>query len=185
MKFIYLLEPVLQQMRISKVERFIKKGKVLVDIGCDDPPVLLEKMKQHMSKCIGIDIAVKSKSYENVEILQQNLEKKIGLPSNSADTIVMLAVLEHMEFPKEMVQECFRILRKNGVLLVTVPSQSGAPVLDLFSFFRLVRPEMIKQHHNYFSKKDLLEMCKAAGFSNIKVESFEFGCNTFMQAVKS
>ena len=181
---VYLLEPILQYLRILKVSPFFVNNGVFVDIGCDEPAVLLNTVKKNMNKCIGIDIAVSPKKYENVAIHQQNIQKKIDLPSSIANTVTMLAVLEHMEYPEQIVNESCRILQKNGVLLITVPSPRSEPFLNIFSKLKLVRPDMIEQHHNYFSKNDLKSICKKAGFSQVYVQGFEFGLNNFVRAVK-
>lgn len=184
MNYTPLLEPLFQELRIVKVLPYIPRGSRVVDIGCDEPQVLLSRIAPHMRSCIGIDIVVREKKEGNITILQQDLQKKVMLPSRSADVITMLAVLEHMKHPKEIVEECFRILKPGGMLLVTVPSPASKPVLEFFSAIGLVRKEMIHQHENYFTKEKLQRLAKQTGFSQVHVESFEFGYNTCMRAVK-
>lgn len=184
MKKVTLFEPIFQELRIRKVLPYLKKGGVLVDIGCDQPQVFIDRVKDDMTLCIGIDAVVDAYTYENVRILHQTLRKKVTLPSNSADVVTMMAVLEHMSSPIEIVQECFRILKKNGTLLITVPSPSSKPLLELFARLGLVRKEMIEQHENYFTQERLRMVMKNTGFRNIDVHSFELGFNTFCKAVK-
>ena len=173
-----------QRLRIRQVERHIPVGGVLVDIGCDCDQTLIKRMAMKMKKCIGIDIAVSARKSGNVEILQQDIQKKIDLPSNTANAITILAVLEHMKHPKDIIAECHRILKKDGVLLITVPSAAGRPILELFALVGIVRKEMIEQHENYFTKDQLRALCQRAGFRKVDVRSFEFGYNTFVKATK-
>lgn len=184
MKKLTFFEPIFQELRIRKILPHIPKNATLVDIGCDQPQVLIDRVCDDMDSCIGLDIIVNEHQHGNVKILQQNIQKKIKLPSESTTVITMLAVLEHMKYPKEMIQECFRILKPGGSLLVTVPSPSSKPLLEIFAVLGLVRKEMIEQHENYFTPKKLIAFAKEAGFSDVKVELFEFGLNTFMRAVK-
>jgi glycosyltransferase involved in cell wall biosynthesis/ubiquinone/menaquinone biosynthesis C-methylase UbiE len=179
-----ILEPLLQELRIRKVLAVMKTGGVLVDVGCDNPPVFLHRVENKMKKCVGLDIVAKPQTYRNITILKQDLQKKIKLPSNSANVVTMMAVLEHMKHPQEMVSECYRILRKGGQLLVTVPAPKNKPVLELFSAIGLVRKEMIDQHENYFTPEILKKLSKKAGFKRIDVSLFELGFNTFLQATK-
>lgn len=178
------LESILQELRIWKISPFLPKGGVLVDVGCDDPQVLINKVRSQMKLCVGIDIVVTPKKFENVELLQQDLQKKIQYPSDSADAVTMLAVLEHMKHPQDMLREAFRILKKGGVLLVTVPSPASQKVLEIAAPLKIVRQEMIDQHENYFTLEDLRSIAKSAGFQTIHVEHWEFGVNTFLRAVK-
>lgn len=184
MKQLTLFEPLFQELRIRQIIEFIPKNSKLVDIGCDQPQVLIDRVCDDMESCVGIDIVVKEHRHGNVTILQQNLQKKIKLPSSSATVITMLAVLEHMKYPKDMIQECFRILRPGGVLLVTVPAPSSKPLLEVFAVLGLVRKEMIEQHESYFTPKKLTSLAREVGFSEVTVELFEFGFNTFMRATK-
>ena len=95
----YSIEPILQELRIRKVLPFIKLNGVLVDIGCDSPPKLIERVSKDMYECIGIDeIEVVTKA-KRVTLVKQEVNKKLKLADKSADTVTMLAVLEHLKFP--------------------------------------------------------------------------------------
>ena len=96
----------------------------------------------------------------------------------------MLAVLEHLDRPKEIIQECYRILKNNGVLLITVPSPRNRFLLNLLAKFNLVRPEMIAQHKHYFTHIDLRKLYSDAGFKIIEIYSFQLGFNTIVRAIK-
>ena len=178
------LEPVLQELRIMKVAPHLPINGDLVDVGCDEPQILFQKVCKQMNSCVGIDIVVKPGKKGNVKILRQDLQKRIDVPDQSADAITFLAVLEHMKHPKEMIQEAYRILRPGGVLLVTVPSPASKRILEFFAKISLVRQEMVDQHENYFTVDQLRELSKKAGFSSTFVEHWEFGYNTFLKAVK-
>ena len=179
-----LLEPILQDLRIRKVLPHIVPRGVLVDVGCDEPQELIRRVYRIMKRCIGLDIVAKPYKKKNITILKQDLQKTIKLPTNTADVMTMLAVLEHMKHPNEIVAECFRILKPGGMLLVTVPSPANKPLLELLSAVGLVRKEMIHQHENYFTVQRLTRLMKRTGFSFVHVELFELGMNTFCKAVK-
>ena len=177
-------EPLFQRLRIQKVLPHMKWGGVHVDVGCDEPSVFLNEVAPKMVRCIGLDIVIKNKKIGNITYMKQDLQKRIALKDKIADTVTMMAVLEHMKYPEDIVKECYRILKKDGVLLITVPSPKNEPLLELFSKIGLVRHEMIEQHENYFTPESLQTICKKVGFSSIQVELFEFGLNTFVKAVK-
>lgn len=184
MKKLTLCEPLFQELRIRQILPHLPRGGVFVDVGCDQPQVLIDRVSEEMKACIGLDIVVEPHAYKNVKILRQDLRKKIKLPSTSADVMTLLAVLEHMKYPNEIVAECFRILKPGGVLLITVPSPASKPILELFAILGLVRREMIEQHENYFTQDRLSTLIENTGFSHITVNLFELGCNTFCKAVK-
>lgn len=175
----YLFEPLFRRWRIKKVLAYIPSDKEMVDIGCDDPPKLLQEVCDKMKWCFGIDAQVKDYRSGNIEIRKQKVVKKIKLPSESVDVVTMLAVLEHMKFPGEVARECYRILKSGGRLLITVPTNKSKPLLELLAVFKLVRPEMIDQHEDYFSKETLGELLRKVGFKIRKIDYFGLGLNLF------
>lgn len=61
------------------------------------------------------------------------------------DTILMLNVLEHLKYPRKVVVECFRILKENGKIIVSIPT-------PLSKYYR--HPT----HVNFFEYRDLKKM---------------------------
>lgn len=179
-----ILEPILQNLRINQVISHIDPGSVVVDIGCDSPPILLKKIAPNMKYCIGIDEVIAYKKSGNIETFSQKIVKELKIESTTADIITMLAVLEHLKHPQDIIAECFRILKPGGKLLITVPSPKSKNILEFFSVLGLVRKEMIDQHENYFTKANLAKIIESAGFSQISIKYFELGFNTFATAVK-
>jgi ubiquinone/menaquinone biosynthesis C-methylase UbiE len=179
------LEPVFQELRIRKVLPYIVPGKVLVDLGCDEEMTLIKRLQPTMKKVIGLDIVTPPVKRGNLEILKTDLTKKFPLKDKTVDVVTMLAVLEHLPTPEKIVTEAYRILKPGGVFLVTVPSQRAEFVLEkILAPVGLVRQDMIDQHENYFTHDRLRLISQQAGFSEVTVESWELGCNTFMKAVR-
>lgn len=47
--------------------------------------------------------------------------EKIPCESEYFDNILLIEVLEHLENPKKVLKECYRILKKNGFLYMSIP----------------------------------------------------------------
>ncbi|MFC1653747.1 methyltransferase domain-containing protein [Patescibacteria group bacterium] len=187
-----ILEPILQKKRINKVLPDIKPNSVVVDVGCDNPPKLLKLIASKMEYCIGIDEAISYSKKGNIETFNQKLNSEIKLETNSADVITMMAVLEHLKKPKDILKECFRILNPGGTLLITIPLKksniipfiSSEVILNAWSSLGLIRKEMIDQHENYFTPTDLEALLDDVGFSKIVLQRFELGYNAYVKATK-
>ncbi len=65
--------------------------------------------------------------------------EKISINSDSGDLIFMCEVIEHLYNPDLVLQECHRILKKDGKLLITTPNLTSwfNRILLLFGYFPL------------------------------------------------
>lgn len=88
------------------------KGKML-DVGCGDKPYY-QIFKNKINSYTGID-----KFNKNADIKVDFLEAKIE--NQSYDTVICTQVLEHIEDPKKLLGKINKILKKNGILILTVP----------------------------------------------------------------
>jgi ubiquinone/menaquinone biosynthesis C-methylase UbiE len=178
------IEPILQAWRFSKIKPYFPAGGVLVDIGCNDPPYTINRVREKMDFCVGIDAEIQNTVSKNYELKQCFIEKKVPVESELANVITMLAVLEHLDHPQAIINECYRILKPGGILLITVPSPLNKYPLEILSKLGIVQQKMIDQHKNYFTHQRLRDMFEKAGFNSASVESFQLGLNTFARAIK-
>jgi 2-polyprenyl-3-methyl-5-hydroxy-6-metoxy-1,4-benzoquinol methylase len=105
--------------------------------------------------------------------------------SSSVDCVTLIAVLEHLEKPESVLSECNRILKNDGIILITTPAPVSKPILEFLSFkLHIVSPAEIKDHKHYFTRRELSMILEKRGFANVQVKSFEFGLNNFAVGYK-
>ena len=96
------------------------RGKVL-DIGCGQSPYkrLLDGEK---TQYFGIDIeqAAENFDYDNSDITHFD-GQHIPFPDNSMDCLICTEVLEHSSNPQQLVDEMYRVLKNDGIGILTVP----------------------------------------------------------------
>jgi len=106
-------------------DRFLEKYShlykgVLYDLGCGESPYksfFLDYAKQY----IGVDWA---RCIHNTQAdIAADLNKPLPIDSEVADTVISLAVLEHLCEPQIMLNEAFRILKPEGRIILQVPWQ--------------------------------------------------------------
>lgn len=73
----------------------------------------------------------------NVPILVGLIEEQ-NLPPNSFDTIALMDVLEHLSDPYKTLQNCIKLLKKDGILIIQTPC-----------FPQKSYSEMIKEKHRF------------------------------------
>jgi N-acetylglucosaminyldiphosphoundecaprenol N-acetyl-beta-D-mannosaminyltransferase len=99
--------------------------------------------------------------------------------SESFDAVAMIEVLEHTQFDDKVLQECFRILKPGGLLVLFVPNKLypleshpcqigryaiGASI-PLISWF----PEFLRKrlcHARIYTRRKLFLMARSAGFED-------------------
>ena len=105
------------------------------------------------------------------------------IPDNTCDTVFMIALLEHLDDPLYMLEEIYRILNNNGTLVLTTPTRLAKPILEFMAFkLHIINEEEILEHKHYYSKIEILDLCKQAGFSDVHYKKFCFGVNSFSVA---
>ncbi len=91
------------------------KGRLL-DIGCGNKPYK-EIVSAQIDEYLGCDIIQSSQNCVDIICPANN----IPLANNSIDTVISTQTIEHVENPQELVNEAFRILKKNGTFIVSGP----------------------------------------------------------------
>jgi 2-polyprenyl-3-methyl-5-hydroxy-6-metoxy-1,4-benzoquinol methylase len=165
-----ILEPWLRRMRIGSIEPYLAMYKEcrLLDIGCGWEAKLLRAFEPQISFGIGIDLKAPETNTDKLKTLSLKLDNQLPFKDQSFDLITMLAVLEHLEHPLEILRECSRLLRPGGGLLLTVPSWYAKPVLEFMAFrLGIVNPQEISDHKRYYNRIDLFELFQP--LSNLQI----------------
>jgi ubiquinone/menaquinone biosynthesis C-methylase UbiE len=175
----------LANLRYKRVIEGIPDGSSVLDLGCGFEGKFLEGISSKIKNGIGLDLSVKDNSIKsNIELKKYELNKKLPFPDESFDVVTSLAVVEHLSDCENHFLESFRVLRKGGVLLLTTPAPRSKRVLEFLARLGFVSKEEIYDHKRYLSLKDLEDLSKMAGFSEINKANFQFGFNNFLIAKK-
>ena len=181
------LEPILFRLRLQKIKKYIPQNSKICDICCGVNGNLLLKMKHFIAEGIGYDKEVNAKKAGNISLKKNEILNQIAEKSDYFDCVTLLAALEHLTRPEEILKESFRILKPGGIILITTPDSGSRWLLEFLSFrLGIVSPEQIKDHKYYFDREKLFKLLVSAGFKKerIIIEKFEFGCNLFARAAK-
>jgi 2-polyprenyl-3-methyl-5-hydroxy-6-metoxy-1,4-benzoquinol methylase len=105
------------------------------------------------------------------EWIEQDLNSPLPDHNEAFDVVVAAEVIEHLENPRFMMREIFRILRPGGVTLVTTPNNES---------WRSLLALVVRGHYASFSdagypahitallRKDLSRIMQEAGFASPK-----------------
>lgn len=93
----------------------VSKVETILDVGSQYSPYY-EIFKAKCDRYLSMDIV----ETPLVDIVC-NAEAML-LDDNVMDIVICTQVLEHCDYPQKIIDECYRVLRPGGVLIVTVPS---------------------------------------------------------------
>ena len=180
------MEQVLSYQRFHKVLKYIKPNSSVLDIGCGFNANLLKKIEHLILKGTGIDLEVNQDFFSHkIKLVSYYLNDELPFSDEKFDIVISLANIEHLNSPHETIREIYRVLRPNGLLLLTTPSTYAKPVLEILCFFNLLSKKEIMDHKNYFNKYILINYCRQSGFSTVNHRYFQLGMNNFLFAQKT
>lgn len=146
-----------------------RAGGRLLEIGCGGGSLLrnLQDLGWHAE---GVDFdpaAVANARAKGLTVHQGALHEQ-KLPAASFDAVVMSHVIEHVHEPGALLQECRRLLKPDGTLLVLTPNARGL-CHRVFgaSCFTLEPP----RHLYLFSPANLQRLVSESGFSVARVRT--------------
>ncbi len=161
-----------EQMRLSG-ERFSRalemiettsggKGKLL-DIGCSIG-LLIKLANERGWDAIGLELnenAVEFGKNRFGVTIHKKLLHEINFPEASFDAVTIMAVLEHLPHPRDMVLGASKILKTGGLLYVFVPNMNSLA-------FRVLHEKTFtvdgRNHLVYFNPENLSKMLEDFGF---------------------
>lgn len=126
----------------------------------------------HFTSLTAIDLMPRPVSIdESVTWLSWDLNEAVDIPDRTFDVIVSAEVIEHLENPRAVAREWFRLLRPGGTLIFSTPNNES---------WRSLIALLLRGHFVYFSdtcypahitallRKDIERILNEAGFSQPK-----------------
>lgn len=167
-----------------------KKINKILDIGCGSNPWFFNFNKDRLinTKIVGIDSESINflSAPDNFNFIKVDIDKKLSFGNEQFDFITAIAFIEHLNNPEEIIREVYRILKPNGIFIITTPSKFAKPILEFLAFkLHLIDAKSISDHKRYFSKKELKEILLKNQFTIEKLNYFELGLNLFVKVKKA
>lgn len=172
----------------TKLSRMAEdKDAIFLEAGCGLGQWCIYATQKYGIKSIGVDIAintierlkkyVKENNLKNIEFIKDDL-RETKLPSDTFDFFICLGVIEHFYNSKIIVDNLYRVTKRGGEGLISVP--------NLYSIHTITRPlaRLLNRweigYEKSFSPKRLKDLVEKSGFKVIHfgvIPSGEmFGC---------
>lgn len=162
--------------RTDEVERALRrhaKGgmEVIVDVGTADG-LMLDSLAERIGRrtYVGIDLSKELlATNHNSDVIKIKADAlHLPIRSEKSDVVIATAVIEHVSDANAMLVECARILRKDGLLVLTTPD----PFMEMISS----RVGLLKEagHQRTFKLGQLAKMIEENGFALVEAKKFMF-----------
>lgn len=110
----------------------------------------------------GLAATCRRKGIETLEAPIEDVEL-----SEPVDAVAAFEVIEHLFSPRDFLMQCRRLLKPEGLLILTCPNVRGLDVGTL----RVHSGTFDHEHLNYFHTHSLPLLLEACGFSTVQVET--------------
>jgi len=132
-------------------EQFDLCKKVIIELGCGLGNNLeIFSQDNDVIGYEGLEDATVAANQRGIRVLQANLdEPPFSAETGSADVVLCVDVLEHLDSPELCVKESWRILRDNGLLIVNVPNH-----FTMSGRLRILFGSGIDSNHYFPSNED-------------------------------
>ncbi|MBF0499911.1 MAG: class I SAM-dependent methyltransferase [Candidatus Riflebacteria bacterium] len=103
-------------------------GRRILDAGCGEGITLGRLVERFPDKKImGVDVDPKNISickHHGLPVLNAHLQA-LPLMDEAFDSIILMEVIEHLETPRKILKELFRVLAPGGRLIIVFPNDMG------------------------------------------------------------
>lgn len=145
-------------------------GKKVLDIGCGSGTFLQAAIRRSW-QAFGTELNPQTAQAKKLEVWENLAQVKANYGAEFFDAVTLWHSLEHFSNPAEILSEVSQILKKDGVLLISVPNVESFQA----RFFRENWWHIdVPRHLFHFSPESLTLLLEKNGFEVVKTRHQEF-----------
>lgn len=155
--------------KIHSFSKYYRTGQLL-EIGANTGGFLFAAQKLGWNVS-GVEPAAEFACYgrENYDLnIITSTFEDANLPENYFDVVYSNAVLEHLQFPSDVFQKAFRVLRPGGLFYGLTVNFDSYTYKFLGENWHLLSPN---GHYSIYTPQTLRAFCEKAGMTNITIKS--------------
>ncbi len=165
------------------------RGKVL-DLGCGPSPILayLDPDQPYVgvdSKRELIERLQSSAGRADARFYCADVDDFLNEMEETFDTILMIALIEHLEDPEDILKRASRLMEDDGSLVITTPSPFADRLHGLMAHAGLTSKEAAEGHCSIFSRHAMESLLPHAGLRLTRFRRFEGGLNQLFVCEKT
>ena len=165
---------------LIKIGRALRKPPQeirLLDIGCSTGAFIAVACRMGFS-AEGVEPAPKAaRSAQDAGFrVHQGLLEEVAFPDQVFDAVTLFEVIEHVREAVPLIQECYRILRPGGVLVIGTGNAASWAVSVMRSRWDYFHIERHGGHVSFFNPRSIRLLAERCGFrvDSLKTRSMRF-----------
>jgi 2-polyprenyl-3-methyl-5-hydroxy-6-metoxy-1,4-benzoquinol methylase len=119
-------------------------------------------------------------TYPQLTFYKRDLEGDELSTPGTFDTILIVAVLEHLKNPTSILTQVPNYLKPRGKVVITTPTPLGGFVHTLGTPLGLFYPEAAGEHEKFYTRDDLQTITRTSGLQVVSYSTFLFGLNQLL-----
>jgi methionine biosynthesis protein MetW len=156
--------------------KHVPSNTCVLDVGCGDGVLGHFLIKEKGCVVYGLDISKTALELARKRKLIVNLcdvsQDNFPFENETFDVVILACILEHVPFPEHTLQESERVLKRGGLMLITIPNSLNIKNRIQFLLGKMPQEMLHKDagihfrfwNYNYEFEKDILSY-----FKNLKV----------------
>ena len=155
----------------QKITTLLPKGAQILDCGAG-AGTLSRKLYKFGYKVQACDLRPKDFRFDKITCEYADLNNRFPYANEGFDAVICLEVIEHLENPWHVLRECKRVLKKNGLVILSSPNISNVTSRIIFFIKGKIDLflDMDTEHINPITFWEIKRVLTDVGFSLIEVD---------------
>ncbi len=146
------------------------KNSLILEAGCGTGKWLLYFKQRGYKNSVGLDFSEvalrKIKENDRTVLLIKADIRKLPIKNNTFDLIFSFGVIEHFKQPQTLVDEMYRVLKKNGRIFLTTPNLFA--LHTFYRFYRRLRGTWVIGYEDSYTPLQLAKILKQSKFKILR-----------------
>ncbi len=173
-----MLSNFLKKRRLYAIKKHLK-GDIL-DVGCGSADVV--KFLKSGQRYVGIEqdknfVLELSRRHDAGQFFCRNLETDSFGFQFKFDTVLLLAVIEHLSDPKNALNEIKSRLKENGAIVITTLTPFANKLYRIGARFGLFSEAAVVGHKKIYDYEGMKNLLESSDLKIVGYRKFEFGLN--------
>lgn len=157
-------------------QQFVERNHEVLDVGCGEGFFAAEIVKQG-NRVTGVDALPQASEtpalsdYYSADLNDGFEDVVERLQGKRFDRILLLDILEHLQLPERILEQCHQLLAGDGQVIVSVPNIANISVRWMLFFGKFNYTErgiLDKTHQRFFTRKTARRFVTEAGYRIVR-----------------